>query len=55
MFIVRSTDCKHIVSPCNVSDGQGDFFDTVPKADMASMEHLIFSFSTKPDTRVRKY
>ena len=39
---------------------QGDFFvcdifDAVPKADMASMEHPIFSLSTKPDTRVRQY
>ena len=39
---------------------QGDFFvcdifDAVPKADMASMEHPIFSLSTKPDTRVREY
>ena len=39
---------------------QGDFFvcyifDAVPKADMASMEHTIFSLSTKPDTRVREY
>ena len=34
---------------------QGDIFDAVPKADMASMEHPIFSLSTKPDTRVRKY
>lgn len=39
---------------------QGDFFvcdifDAVPKADMASMEHPIFSLSTKPDTRAREY
>ena len=39
---------------------QGDFFvcdifDAAPKADMASMEHPIFSLSTKPDTRVREY
>lgn len=39
---------------------QGDFFvcdifDAVPKADMAAMEHPIFSLSTKPDTRVREY
>ncbi len=32
-----------------------DIFDAVPKADMASMEHPIFSLSTKPDTRVRQY
>lgn len=39
---------------------QGDFFvcdifDAVPKGDMASMEHPIFSLSTKPDTWIRKY
>jgi hypothetical protein len=32
-----------------------DLFDAAPKADMASMEHPIFSLSTKPDTRVRRY
>jgi len=39
---------------------QGDFFvcdilDAAPKGDMGSMEHPIFSLSTKPDTRPRKY
>jgi len=39
---------------------QGDFFvcdvfDAAPKGDMASMEHPIFSLSTKPDRRVRTY
>lgn len=32
-----------------------DIFDAVPKSDMASMEHPIFSLSTKPDTRSRRY
>jgi plasmid replication initiation protein len=32
-----------------------DIFDAVPKADMASMEHPIFSLSTKPDKSVRRY
>ncbi|MEZ6137008.1 MAG: replication initiator protein A [Pirellulaceae bacterium] len=32
-----------------------DIFDAAPKADMASMEHPIFSLSTKPDHRVRRY
>jgi plasmid replication initiation protein len=32
-----------------------DIFDAVPKGDMASMEHPIFSLSTKPDTRIRRY
>ncbi len=32
-----------------------DIFDAAPKADMASMEHPIFSLSTKPDLRIRRY
>ena len=32
-----------------------DIFDAVPKGDMASMEHPIFSLSTKPDRRQRRY
>ena len=39
---------------------QGDFFicdlfDAVPKADMASMEHPLFSLSTRPDLRILRY
>lgn len=32
-----------------------DIFDAVPKGDMASMEHPLFSLSTKPDRRIRRY
>lgn len=32
-----------------------DFFDASPKDDLASMEHPIFSLSTRPDTRVLSY
>lgn len=32
-----------------------DVFDAVPKGDMASMEHPIFSLSTKPDHHIRRY
>lgn len=32
-----------------------DIMDAVPKADMASMEHPVFSLSTKPDTKIRRY
>ena len=32
-----------------------DILDAVPKDDMASMEHPIFSLSTRPDTKVRVY
>ncbi len=32
-----------------------DIFGAAPKADMASMAHPIFSLSTKPDHRVRRY
>lgn len=39
---------------------QGDFFvcdifDAAPKGDMASMEHPIFTLSTKPDRAIRNY
>jgi len=39
---------------------QGDFFvcdifDAVPKADMASMEHPVFSLATKADKKIRHY
>ncbi|MTJ05152.1 MAG: replication initiator protein A [Sediminimonas qiaohouensis] len=39
---------------------QSDFFvcdilDAAPKGDMASMAHPIFSLSTKPDHRIRRY
>jgi plasmid replication initiation protein len=32
-----------------------DIFDAIPKADQASMEHPIFSLSTKPDYRPKRY
>ena len=32
-----------------------DVMDAIPKDDMASMEHPIFSLSTKPDTRILRY
>lgn len=32
-----------------------DIFDAVPKGDMASMAHPIFSLSTKPDHQSRRY
>jgi len=32
-----------------------DIFDASPKGDMASMEHPVFSLSTKPDLRERRY
>jgi len=32
-----------------------DVLDVVPRADMASMEHPIFSLSTKPETRTLNY
>lgn len=32
-----------------------DLFDAAPKGDMASMAHPIFSLSTKPDHRLRRY
>lgn len=32
-----------------------DIFDAAPKGDRASMEHPIFSLSTKPDHHIRRY
>lgn len=32
-----------------------DIFDAVPKGDIASMEHPIFSLATKPDLKPREY
>src|SRR3546814_2401462 len=32
-----------------------DVLDAIPKADMSSMEHPVFSLSTKPDNRTRRY
>lgn len=32
-----------------------DIFDAAPKADMAAMEHPLFSISTKPDMTAREY
>ena len=32
-----------------------DIVDAVPKGDMSSMEHPVFSLSTRPDTRPRRY
>lgn len=32
-----------------------DIFDAAPKGDMASMEHPIFSISTKPDRNIRRF
>jgi len=32
-----------------------DIIDAVPKGDMASMEHPVFTLSTKPDLKPRRY
>ena len=32
-----------------------DIFDAAPKSDMASMEHPLFTLSTKPDMTPRRY
>ena len=32
-----------------------DIFDAAPKGDMASMEHPVYSLSTKPDRAMRRY
>ncbi|MFC3060243.1 replication initiator protein A [Paenirhodobacter populi] len=41
------------------ASGQGfflcDIFDAIPKDDIATMEHPIFSLSTRPDRRILRY
>lgn len=32
-----------------------DIFDALPKDDLATMEHPVFSLSTRPDTRILRY
>ena len=32
-----------------------DILDAIPKADMATMEHPVFSLSTRPDRRILTY
>lgn len=32
-----------------------DFFDAIPKDDLATMEHPVFSLATKPDRRILEY
>ncbi|MEM7176188.1 MAG: replication initiator protein A [Pseudomonadota bacterium] len=32
-----------------------DFFDAIPKDDIASMEHPLFSLATRPDRRILQY
>ena len=32
-----------------------DVTDAIPKDDMGSMEHPIFSLATKPDVSIREY
>jgi len=32
-----------------------DFGDVIPKSDIASMEHPLFTLSTKPDKEIRNY
>ena len=32
-----------------------DFGDVIPKSDIASMEHPLFTLSTKPDRHIRHY
>lgn len=50
-------------TPGHVAPGRGamgdffvcDIFDVLPKDDMASMEHPMFSLSTRPDLRILSY
>ena len=43
------------LSPAEIPQGDFfvcDFFASVPKHDLASMEHPLFSLSTRPDRRI---
>ncbi len=67
----REQDDHHVRRQAMVSDltthtsgyppeGQGeyflcDLFDAIPKNDLASMEHPLFSLATRPDLRVLNY
>ena len=57
-MVVENTSDRAPLLPDRMQ--QGDFFvcdllDAAPKGDMASMEHPVFSISTKPDRRIRRY
>lgn len=56
------TDATPLIRPPLLPDRYPiqDFFicdvsDAIPKDDLGSMEHPIFSLATKPDTRIREY
>ncbi|WIY27824.1 replication initiator protein A [Parasedimentitalea psychrophila] len=52
--------CAALTGGAGPSQGQGafflcDVFGVVPKNDMASMEHPLFSLATRPDRRILNY
>ena len=53
----RAGPIRSPLLPDRMTDGifVCDVFDAAPKGDMASMEHPIFSISTKPDLKRRRY
>jgi plasmid replication initiation protein len=55
--LVVSVSAAHVVSAEAPAPGffVCDFFAAVPKHDLASMEHPLFSLSTRPDRRIRQY
>jgi plasmid replication initiation protein len=40
---------------CRTASGRGIFFDAIPKDDLASMEHPLFTLATRPDRRILSY
>ncbi|QDV42524.1 Replication initiator protein A [Stieleria neptunia] len=67
-FVAEAFDYRKMTNVCQTTRAPllpdrypvGDLFicdvtDAIPKDDLHSMEHPIFSLSTKPDTRVREY
>src|SRR3546814_10768827 len=57
---VSAVDCDDRTPLLPVRHPNQDLFisavlDAIPKDDMASMEHPVFSLSTRPDNRTRRY
>ncbi|MBL4919348.1 replication initiator protein A [Tabrizicola sp. DMG-N-6] len=60
MTAIRAGQGKGMLLPDRLADRQGDFFlcdifGALPKDDLASMEHPLFSLSTRPDRRILNY
>jgi hypothetical protein len=57
-MVGNNTKARSPLLPDRMQQGDffvSDIFDAAPKGDMASMEHPVFSISTKPDKNIRRY